>query len=88
MAIELHVLNKESVPVGRMAARIGLHTTYGKITRLTDKTVWTEGRDGVELRHRAYDGRLPGILLYRLTRKDKIAAGVVIETKGADHEPA
>lgn len=77
MPLKLHVINGQAVSIGRLEARKGLQTTYGEITRFTEKTVWTRGKSGVEMMHRAYDGRLPSILLHRLSKADKIAAGVI-----------
>ena len=56
--LKLHVIDRDGFTVGHVPVRIGLNTRDGKVSRFTDKTVWTV-KDGAEKMHRAYDGCLP-----------------------------
>lgn len=70
--IKLNVINRDHVGVGFVVAEVGIETTMGPITRMTDRTVWTRGQDGIERQHRVYDGRVPSV--YR----SKVAASKII----------
>lgn len=63
--------------IGTLEAREGLYTTAGKITRVSDKSVWAAGKSGVEQMYRKHDGRLPSIPVYRLSIADRKAAGLI-----------
>jgi len=58
-ALRLHVIDKDGNVLGYTACAVGLKTYAGPVTRFTDKTVWTEGKSGAELKHRKYDGNMP-----------------------------
>lgn len=72
----LRVTDKDGIVVGQVPARVGMLTTYGSISRFTEKSVWAINRDGVEVLYRAYDGSLPSVPLYRTTKAEREAAGI------------
>lgn len=76
MALMLRVINKEGIILGALEARVGLHTNAGTITRVSEKSIWTKTRDGYERLHRAYDGHMPGLPLYKLKKADRLMAGL------------
>ena len=55
----LHVVDRNSYPIGVVKARVGLTTQAGKISRMTDKTIWVVGKSGIEQMYRRSDGPLP-----------------------------
>lgn len=59
--LRMHVIDRDGFVLGSVPCKVGLQTYAGKVTRHTDKTVWTMGKDGIEQMHRAYDGRLPSV---------------------------
>nr|WP_250808508.1 hypothetical protein [Neorhizobium tomejilense] len=61
MTLTLNVTDKESLIIGKVPVREGLRTSSGKVTRFTEKTVWTVGRSGFETMHRKTDGPLPSV---------------------------
>ncbi len=61
--LRLHVIDRDGFTVGHMPVKIGINTREGRVTRFTEKTVWTLSKDGIEKMHRAYDGCLP--VVYR-----------------------
>jgi hypothetical protein len=69
MTIRLHIIDRDGFTKGYTDCVIGLQTTYGKVTRFTDKTVWTESKSGSELKHRACDGRLPSVYQSKAPRR-------------------
>lgn len=70
MTIVLSVIDKQSMVVGTIAARVGLHTTAGRITRMSEKSVWCQRKDGPEWCFRAYDGRLPSVPKWRAPKAE------------------
>jgi len=69
MAIRLHLIDRDGFTKGYVDCAVGLKTTLGKVTRFTDKTVWTEAKDGTESKHRAFDGRLPSVYQSKVPRR-------------------
>lgn len=55
----LHVVDRNSHPIGVVKARVGLVTQAGKISRMTDKTIWVVGKSGYEQMYRRSDGPFP-----------------------------
>lgn len=55
----LHVVDRNSYPIGVVKARVGLVTQAGKISRMTDKTIWVVGKSGFEQMYRRSDGPFP-----------------------------
>lgn len=59
--MKLGVVDRESVFIGTVEARVGLVTREGAISRMTDKTIWCVGKSGVERMFRSTDGRMPSV---------------------------
>lgn len=59
--IRLHVIDRDGFVLGSLVCKVGIRTRAGVITRMTGKTVWTQGKSGSEEKHRVYDGRLPSV---------------------------
>lgn len=59
--MKLGVVDRESIFIGKVEARLGLVTREGKISRMTDKTVWCVGKSGLERMFRSTDGRMPSV---------------------------
>jgi hypothetical protein len=58
----LRVIDRDSTVIGQVPVRVGLRTSNGKVSRFTEKTVWTIGRQtGSEIMHRRSDGPLPSV---------------------------
>jgi hypothetical protein len=60
-APKLWIINKDSMPIRQIEARPGLKTYAGRISRVSEKSIWTIDRRGNEQLHRECDGRLPSI---------------------------
>ena len=61
MAPNLWIITKDGTTLRKIEARVGLKTYSGIITRVSEKSIWVRGKDGVERCKREYDGRLPCI---------------------------
>lgn len=59
--LTLWVIDKDGMPLRKIKARVGLKTYSGPIIKVSDKSIWTQSKDGNVKLHRAYDGRLPSI---------------------------
>lgn len=59
--MKLGVVDRESVFIGTVDARVGLVTREGRISRMTEKTIWCVGKSGVERMFRGSDGRMPSV---------------------------
>ena len=61
MAHTLYVIDRESRPIGKIQARIGLRTWAGPICRMSPKSIWTRRADGSEWLFRGSDGPFPSV---------------------------
>lgn len=75
----IKVLRKDDVVIGTVAARIGLRTYYGKITKYTEKSIWVETKSKNVVMYRMMDNP-PGVMISDLTKQDE-------PTWFAGHEP-
>jgi hypothetical protein len=75
--LRLRVTDREGFIKGYVIARVGLRSVYGVITRVSARSVWATGKDGVEWMYRAYDGRLPSVLLSRCPKAEFIDLNTV-----------
>jgi hypothetical protein len=58
--MELAVIDKDGFVKGWVEVRKGLRTDLGDVSRWTEKSVWTIGKNlEHEVLHRKYDGRMP-----------------------------
>ena len=69
----IKVINKDSVVIGHVLARIGLLTYAGPITRFTEKSVWCRSKDGAEHCYRLHDGRVPATYRHRVRASEFIS---------------
>lgn len=76
MAPNLHITDKEGFSKGMIKARVGLITSAGVITRVSNASIWTQSKNGSERLHRSYDGRLPSIPLYKVSKADRRTLGI------------
>jgi hypothetical protein len=61
MAPNIWIIRKDGTTVRQIEARPGLKTYSGVITRVSDKSIWTQRPGGNERLWRTYDGQLPAI---------------------------
>ena len=57
--LQLKIIDREGFVLGVIPARVGLKTYYGVVTRVSDKSVWCKGSNGIVQMYREHDGRLP-----------------------------
>lgn len=57
--VKLKVIDREGFVLGFIDARVGLKTYSGEVTRVSDKSVWCKGSNGIVQMYREHDGRLP-----------------------------
>lgn len=76
MSPKLRITNREGFVLGSLEARVGLQTSAGEITRVSEKSIWTRTRDGYARMHRAYDGHMLNLPLYRVGKADRRTAGL------------
>jgi hypothetical protein len=55
----LNVIDREGIVLGFIPARVGLKTYSGEVTRISEKSVWCQGKSGAVQMYRESDGRLP-----------------------------
>lgn len=59
--LKLWVIDRDSLCIAQVYARVGMMTTRGIITRMTEKTIWTARGTAPEHMWRRSDGQLPSV---------------------------